>query len=141
MQWPQRALHVRDVRLQIVKCTGDAGLELGGLDPRWAIRRNLVHCCHDCGDSRVLKKLSKSGQVQFKMRQTGCGNAGPSTSRLWVPRQKKGANYAFQNACDQLGSLHLLVDLRLITIAIRPCETIRYSCIVNKAVLGLRPRR
>ena len=38
----ESALHVWDVRLEVVESIGDAGLDLRGRLPRWAVWRNLV---------------------------------------------------------------------------------------------------
>ena len=56
LQGSQRGLHVRDIRLEIIECVRDAGLELRRLLPRCARRCNLVegsHCC-DRGAVTVL---------------------------------------------------------------------------------------
>ena len=49
LQRPQRALHVRDVGLQIIKGVGDTALELRGLLLRRARRRDLVEGSHVWG--------------------------------------------------------------------------------------------
>jgi hypothetical protein len=42
LQWSQRALHVGNVGLEVVECIGNAGLDLRGRLPRWAVRGDLV---------------------------------------------------------------------------------------------------
>lgn len=42
MQRPKRTLHVGDVGLEFIQRGGDAGLDLGGLSPRRAVRGDLV---------------------------------------------------------------------------------------------------
>ena len=51
LQGPKGTLHVRDVGLELIQGGGDAGLDLGGLLPRWAVGRDLVECLlrHDGG--------------------------------------------------------------------------------------------
>jgi len=39
---PEGSLHVRDVGLKLVERSGDAALDLIGLGPRGAVRRDLV---------------------------------------------------------------------------------------------------
>lgn len=42
LERPQRAAHVRDVGLEIIESSGDAGLDLRGALPRWAVGGDLV---------------------------------------------------------------------------------------------------
>lgn len=42
LQRPQGALHVGNVGLELVQRRSDAGLDFGGLGPRWAVGRDLV---------------------------------------------------------------------------------------------------
>ncbi len=49
LQWAERALHVWDVRFQVIEGFGDVGLELRWTLARGAGRRDLVEVSHDCG--------------------------------------------------------------------------------------------
>jgi hypothetical protein len=50
LQWSQRALQVGDVGLEVVEGIGDAGLDLRGRLPRWAVRSDLVERGRTHGD-------------------------------------------------------------------------------------------
>ena len=67
LQRPQRRLHVRDIRLQIVEGICDAGLELGRFLPRRARRCDLVEGSHDYGRG-VVAIL----ELEFRSRSRFC---------------------------------------------------------------------
>ena len=50
VQWPQGSAHVRDIGLEVIEGIGDICLDLGGLLPRWAVRRDLVQSSGRHGD-------------------------------------------------------------------------------------------
>ena len=56
LQRPKRTLHVGDIGLEFVQRGSDAGLDLRGLGPRRAVRRDLVQGLlrHIAGGVRVI---------------------------------------------------------------------------------------
>ena len=49
LQRSQGALHVWDVRLEIVQCARDTGFQFRGILSGRTGRRNLIEVSHDCG--------------------------------------------------------------------------------------------
>lgn len=74
LQRPEGSLQVGCVALQVEEGTGDRGLQLGGVLPRWRVVGDLVDSSHDC------RRATDSLAVLLEKGREGRGGGGEAAS-------------------------------------------------------------